>query len=73
MRVGPPPEPRAPLRVLPTALRFRAFPAPSASDALRLCHYKQPDLLLLDVRLHDAFGLEVLREVRSLGGGDRAL
>jgi CheY-like chemotaxis protein len=23
--------------------RFRVLPAPSASDALRLCHYKQPD------------------------------
>jgi DNA-binding response OmpR family regulator len=48
--------------------RYRALPAPSASDALRLCHYKQPDLLLLDLRLPDAFGLEVLREVRASEG-----
>jgi two-component system phosphate regulon response regulator PhoB len=48
--------------------RFRALPAPSASDALRLCHFKQPDLLLLDLRLPDAFGLEVLREVRASEG-----
>jgi DNA-binding response OmpR family regulator len=48
--------------------RYRARPAPSASDALRLCHYKQPDLLLLDLRLPDAFGLEVLREVRASEG-----
>jgi DNA-binding response OmpR family regulator len=52
--------------------RFRALPAPSASDALRLCHYKEPDLLLLDLRLPDAAGLDVLREIRaSLGATGR--
>ena len=45
--------------------RFRALPAPSAADALRLCHYKQPDLLLLDLNLPDAPGLDVLREIRT--------
>jgi DNA-binding response OmpR family regulator len=49
--------------------RFRALPAPSVADALRLCHYKQPDLLLLDLRLPDGSGLEVLREVRGCEGG----
>ncbi len=48
--------------------RFRALPAPSASDALRLCHYKEPDLLLLDLRLPDASGLDVLREIRASAG-----
>jgi DNA-binding response OmpR family regulator len=48
--------------------RYRALPAPSASDALRLCHYKQPDLLLLDLRLPDAGGLDVLREIRASEG-----
>jgi DNA-binding response OmpR family regulator len=48
--------------------RFRALPAPSASDALRLSHYKQPDLLLLDLRLPDASGLDVLREIRASEG-----
>ncbi len=48
--------------------RFRALAAPSAADALRLCHYKQPDLLLLDLNLPDAPGLEVLREIRSSDG-----
>ena len=48
--------------------RFRALPAPSASDALRLCHYKQPDLLLLDLNLPDAAGLDVLREIRASEG-----
>jgi DNA-binding response OmpR family regulator len=48
--------------------RFRALPAPSAGDALRLCHYKHPDLLLLDLRLPDASGLDVLREIRASEG-----
>jgi DNA-binding response OmpR family regulator len=43
-------------------------PPPSASDALRLCHYKQPDLMLLDLLLPDAPGLDVLREVRCADG-----
>jgi DNA-binding response OmpR family regulator len=47
--------------------RFRALPAPSASDALRLCHFKEPDLLLLDLRLPDAPGLDVLHEIRASG------
>ncbi len=47
--------------------RYRALPAPSASDALRLCHYKEPDILLLDLRLPDAPGLDVLHEIRASG------
>ena len=48
--------------------RFSTLAAPSASDALRLCHYNQPDLMLLDLRLPDASGLDVLREIRSTDG-----
>ena len=51
-----------------TADRYRVLPAPSAGDALRLCGYNQPDLLLLDLRLPDAAGIEVLREIRSADG-----
>jgi len=47
---------------------YTALPAPSASDALRLCHYKTPDLLLLDLNLPDAGGLDVLREIRGSEG-----
>ncbi len=50
--------------------RFGALPAPSASDALRLCRYNQPDLLLLDLSLPDAAGLDVLREIRESDGAD---
>ncbi len=48
--------------------RFGVLPAPSASDALRLCRYKQPDLMLLDLTLPDASGLDVLREIRAADG-----
>ena len=47
-----------------TADRYDAIPAPSAADALRQCHYRSPDLLLLDLELPDASGLDVLREIR---------
>lgn len=50
-----------------TADRYRALPAPSASDALRLCGYNHPDLMLLDLGLPDAQGIDVLREIRSSG------
>jgi DNA-binding response OmpR family regulator len=57
--------------------RYAALPAPSASDALRLCAYKQPDALILDLMLPDAPGLDVLREIRDADGVearfDRAL
>ena len=51
-----------------TADSYEALAAPSASDALRLCHFKQPDLMLLDLLLPDAPGLDVLREVRQADG-----
>jgi DNA-binding response OmpR family regulator len=51
-----------------SADRYEALPAPGASDALRLCHYKQPDLMVLDLMLPDAAGLDVLREVRAADG-----
>jgi len=48
--------------------RFGVMPAPCASDALRLCRYNHPDLLLLDLSLPDASGLDVLREIREADG-----
>ena len=55
-----------------TADRYRALPAPSASDALRLCGYNSPDLMVLDLVLPDAAGIDVLRQIRSAeGASDR--
>ncbi len=51
-----------------SADRFEVLPAPSAADALRLCRYNHPDLLLLDLGLPDASGLDVLREIREADG-----
>lgn len=51
-----------------TADRYRVLPAPSASDALRLCGYNQPDLMVLDLCLPDAPGIDVLREIRHADG-----
>ena len=48
--------------------RFGVLPAPTASDALRLCRYNHPHLLLLDLALPDASGLDVLREIREADG-----
>ncbi|HYY06460.1 MAG TPA: response regulator transcription factor [Candidatus Limnocylindria bacterium] len=48
--------------------RYRPLPAPSAADALRRCHFDHPDLLLLDLRLPDASGIDVLREIRASSG-----
>ena len=48
--------------------RYQPVPASSAADALRQCHFKTPDLLLLDLLLPDAPGLDVLREIRGADG-----
>ncbi len=45
--------------------RFEAVAAPNAADALRHCQYRSPDMLLLDIGLPDASGLDVLREIRG--------
>ncbi len=45
--------------------RYGVLAAPTAADALRLCQYGSPDLLLLDLTLPDASGLDVLREIRN--------
>ncbi|MGB0120750.1 MAG: response regulator transcription factor [Solirubrobacterales bacterium] len=48
-----------------TADRFEVLAAPTAADALHHCQYSRPELLLLDLGLPDASGLDVLREVRD--------
>jgi len=51
-----------------TADRYEALAAPGAADALRLCRFKAPDLVLLDLVLPDGSGLDVLREIRRADG-----
>ena len=48
-----------------TSDRFGVLAAPTAADAMRLCTYNDPDLLLLDLGLPDASGLDLLREIRN--------
>lgn len=45
--------------------RYEVLAAPTAADALRLCQFNSPDMLLLDLSLPDASGLDVLREIRD--------
>jgi DNA-binding response OmpR family regulator len=50
--------------------RFKPVPAASATDALRLCGYLQPELLLLDLSLPDNSGLDLLKQIRESNGSD---
>jgi DNA-binding response OmpR family regulator len=45
--------------------RFEVLAAPSAEAALRLCRYKQSDLLLLDLTLPSDTALNVVKEIRG--------
>jgi two-component system, OmpR family, response regulator QseB len=53
--------------------RFDVLPAPSAADALRLCRYGNPDMVVLDLSLPDGSGLEVLRTIRGADGDEPRL
>lgn len=48
--------------------RFDAIAAGTAEEALRFCRYGTPDVLLLDIGLPDASGLDVIREIRGAEG-----
>jgi DNA-binding response OmpR family regulator len=48
--------------------RFKVLPAPSGTDALRLCRFNHPDLLILDLSLPDMAGIDVIQQIRE---GDR--
>ncbi len=48
--------------------RFKVLPAPSGTDALRLCRFNHPDLLILDLSLPDMPGIDVIQQIRD---GDR--
>ena len=44
---------------------FDVLAAPTAADAMRLCQYSDPDMLLLDLRLPGSSGLDVLKEIKE--------
>ncbi len=45
--------------------RFEVLDAGGAEEALRHCRLERPDGLLLDIKLPDASGLDVIREIRG--------
>jgi DNA-binding response OmpR family regulator len=51
-----------------TTDHFKVLPAPSGADALRLCRFNSPDILVLDLALPDMAGIDVLQEVREADG-----
>lgn len=51
-----------------TADRHDVLPAPTGADALRLCRYNQPDLMVMELQLPDVGGLDILREIRQSDG-----
>ncbi len=44
---------------------FEVLTASTVADAMRLCTYNEPDLLLLDLALPDGSGLDLLRTIRN--------
>jgi DNA-binding response OmpR family regulator len=48
--------------------RFEPLAAGTAEEALRFCRYATPDVLLIDIGLPDASGLDVIREIRAAAG-----
>jgi DNA-binding NarL/FixJ family response regulator len=48
--------------------RFEPLAAATAEEALRFCRYATPDVLLIDIGLPDASGLDVIREIRAATG-----
>lgn len=56
-----------------SADRFEVLPASRAADALWLCRYNHPDILLLDLALPRRTGLDVIREIRESDGVESRL
>src|SRR3954452_23487770 len=47
---------------------YEPLVAETARDALRMMEYKQPDLAVVDIKLPDGSGLELIRTVRAADG-----
>jgi len=46
---------------------FRVLEADNGTAALRIAHNESPDLVLLDVRLPDASGIDILEQIKKAG------
>lgn len=53
------------IRVILGGKRYRIREATSADQAMEMLRADKPDLLLLDIRLGDSSGLDVIRAVRA--------
>ena len=53
------------IRVILGGKRYRIREATSADQALEMLRAAKPDLILLDIRLGDSSGLDVIRAVRA--------
>lgn len=53
------------VRIVLGGARYRISEAVSVAQALALLQQEQPDLLLLDIRLGDGSGLDVIRSLRA--------
>jgi DNA-binding response OmpR family regulator len=51
-----------------TADGYELLVADNVRDALRALEYKRPDLAVIDIRLPDGSGLELIRQVRAADG-----
>ena len=59
------------VRIVLGGARYRISEAVSVEQALALLRDERPDLLLLDIRLGDGSGLDVIRSVRADPAFDR--
>ncbi|HEX6273964.1 MAG TPA: response regulator [Polyangiaceae bacterium] len=50
-------------------LGHRAMGAPNASDALRVAHDEQPDVVLIDIGLPDVSGVDFAKRLRATPNG----
>jgi DNA-binding response OmpR family regulator len=50
--------------------RFKVLPAPTAPDALRLCRFNHPDMLILDLALPDMEAIDLIGQIREADGVD---
>jgi len=53
------------VRIVLGGARYRISEAASVEEALALLQHEKPDLLLLDIRLVDGSGLDVIRAMRA--------